>query len=106
MGSLRRRRLGGKSFWSRWSRPDGKVWSFLDGGLTVEFLQDDGQIVHSHINPAYLEKFEPQKEDADYDVLLSASAIQKGKVGIEPFLMYLDWYQKRFGGGAGMEGNQ
>lgn len=71
---------------------------FLDGGITVEFLQDDGQIVHDHINPTYLEKFEPQEEDADYYVLMSASALQKGKGGIEPFLMYLDWYQKRLKG--------
>ena len=68
---------------------------FYDASITVDFLQNDGHMMHSHINPVYLEKFEPQKEDADYDVLLSASSIQQGEGTLDFFLMYLNKYQER-----------
>lgn len=48
---------------------------FFDTSIEVNFLQDNGKISHDHINPAFLEKFEPQKVDMDYDVLTAASAV-------------------------------
>lgn len=67
---------------------------FIDASITVDFLLEDGQISHEHISPAYLEKFEPQEDDADYDVLMSARAVRHGGA-LDLFLTCLDKYQKR-----------
>lgn len=70
---------------------------FSDASITVDFLQDDGQISHNHINPAFLEKFEPKKDDMDYDVLTSASAVCQGRCTLDWFTHSLDEYRKQLG---------
>lgn len=54
------------AFLGRVESGDAKWADFSDASITVDFLQDDGHISHDHINPAFLEKFEPQKGDMDY----------------------------------------
>ena len=75
----------------------GKVeWAdFLDASIEVDFLQDNGDIMHSHVNPAYLEKFEPCMGDMDYNILMYTSGMQKGNGALDFFLHYLKEYQKR-----------
>lgn len=70
------------------------IVDFVDASITVDFLQDDGSISHSHINPVFLEKFEPQKEDLDYDVLMAASAVHQG-ASLDFFALFLNKYQKQ-----------
>lgn len=70
------------------------IVDFVDASITVDFLRDDGSISHSHINPVFLEKFEPQKEDLDYDVLTAASAVHQG-ASLDFFVLFLNKYQKQ-----------
>ena len=51
---------------------------FSDASIMVDFLRDSGHISHSHINPVLLEKYEPQTDDMDFDVLLAASGMYQG----------------------------
>lgn len=67
---------------------------FSDASITVDFLRDDGGIMHSHVNPAFLEKYEPQKNDMDYDVLTAASAVHQGGP-LDFFVLFLENYRKR-----------
>ena len=67
---------------------------FVDASITVDFLQDDGSISHSHINPVFLEKFEPKEDDMDYDVLTAASAVHQG-ASLDSFVLFLNKYQKQ-----------
>lgn len=66
-----------------------------DASITVDFLQDNGKIGHNHISPAFLEKFEPQKGDVDYDVLTSARAVHQDECALDYFLDCLDTYRKQ-----------
>ena len=70
---------------------------FSDASIIVDFLQADGKIGHDHINPAFLEKFEPQKDDMDYDVLTAASAVCQGRCTLDWFTHSLDEYRKQLG---------
>ena len=75
-----------------------KTWKsvdFSDASITVDFLQDNGHISHNHISPAFLEKFEPQKGDIDYEVLTAASAVHQGECTFDSFLYCLGEYRKQ-----------
>lgn len=65
----------------------GCIVDFFDSGITVDFLQKNGRFVHSHINSAFLEKYDPQEGEEDYDLLMAASGVCKGEC-------YLDWFTK------------
>lgn len=69
---------------------------FVDASITVDFLRSGGRISHEHICPAFLESFAPQRDDADYEVLMSASAVRRGG-SLDFFLMCLEEYRKRLG---------
>jgi hypothetical protein len=64
---------------------------YIDASMTVDFIGDDGTICHSHINPAYLEKFEPDKADEDYELLTAGRALLKGDGTLDWFL---DCYER------------
>jgi hypothetical protein len=59
---------------------------YTDTGMTVDFVQDDGSICHSHINPAFLEKYEPQEADDDYELLMAGRSLFRGKGTLDWFL--------------------
>jgi hypothetical protein len=59
---------------------------FIDSTLEVEFIQSTGDISHSHINPAFLEKYVPDKQDEDYQLLMAGSSLLKGRGGLDWFL--------------------
>lgn len=71
---------------------------FIDASITVDFLQSGGTFSHEHICPAFLESFEPRESDEDYGVLMSASAVHRGKGTLDFFLLRLNEYQKRLSG--------
>jgi hypothetical protein len=64
---------------------------YIDASMTVDFIGDDGSICHSHINPAFLEKFEPDKADEDYELLTAGRALLKGEGTLDWFL---DCYER------------
>lgn len=68
---------------------------FVDASITVDFLQRDGTFSHEHICPAFLESFAPRESDADYGVLMSTSAVHRGKGTLDFFLLRLHEYQKQ-----------
>ena len=77
-----------------------KTWKkkgvdFSDASITVDFLQDNGKIGHNHINPVFLERFEPQKGDVDYDVLTAAKELHQGECTFDSFLYCLGEYRKQ-----------
>lgn len=67
---------------------------FSDASITVDFFQEKGDFMHSHINPAFLEKYEPQKDEADYDVLMCASGVHQGNGTLDFLFYYLKKYQE------------
>jgi hypothetical protein len=64
---------------------------YIDASMTVDFIHDDGSICHSHINPAFLEKFEPDKADEDCELLTAGRALLKGNGTLDWFL---DCYER------------
>ena len=67
---------------------------FSDAGITVDVLVESGDIVHYHINPVFLEKYEPSEEDEDYDVLTAASGVYTGRCSLDWFTDSYDTYKK------------
>ena len=70
-----------------------KEKDFVDTGITVDFILDDGEMIHNHINPIFLEKYAPAEDDADKEVLLAASNVYRG-VGLDSFIYCYDEYRK------------
>ena len=68
---------------------------FLDASITVEFLRENGTFSHDHVNPAFLEKYEPKKGDDDYEILIAGSELLKGTVSLDWFTYAYDDYRKR-----------
>lgn len=59
---------------------------FTDVGITIDFIDDDRQIRHRHINPIYLERHKPQGSDEDYGLLMIGSALCSGKLSLDMFI--------------------
>lgn len=70
-----------------------KYKNFGDASIIVDFLMDNGHISHAHVNPIFLEKYEPAEIDADKEVLYAASAVHKGD-GLDWFTHCYDKYKK------------
>lgn len=68
---------------------------FIDASITVEFIRENGKISHDHIHPIFLERYEPQKEDDDYELLMAASGIYKEKCSLDWFTECYDNYKKK-----------
>lgn len=68
---------------------------FSDACITVEFLCYSGTFSHNHVNPAFLEKYEPKKGDDDYDILTMGSELCKGNGSLDWFTYVYDDYRKR-----------
>ena len=68
---------------------------FFDSGITVDFLDKKGNFGHAHISPAFLEKFKPQKDDEDYDLLMTASAVYRGECTLDWFTRCYDDYKEK-----------
>ena len=56
---------------------------------------EQGYISHNHINPAFLEKYEPQEEDDGFELLMSASDLLRGRGGLDFLLHHYDVYKEK-----------
>lgn len=68
---------------------------FSDACITVYFLCSDGTFSHDHVNPAFLEKYEPEKGGDDYEILTEGSRLCRGKGSLEWFTDAFDSYRKK-----------
>ena len=67
---------------------------FSDASVTVEFVHED-YICHDHVNPAFLERYEPEKGDDDYDLLMTASDLLRGRGGLGWFVRCYETYKEK-----------
>ena len=65
-------------------------------GVEAEFFNDDGSSAYTTVSPAFIEKFEPQKDDKDYDLLMAASDFCKDESKLEHFNECCDAYLKKY----------
>ena len=72
-----------------------KGLDFFDSSITVNFLRDSGRIMHDHICPLFLEKYEPKEADEDYDLLLTGQGVLRGECTLDWFTICYDDYKKR-----------
>lgn len=61
----------------------------MDASIIVECVYDKGDICHIHINPAYLEKYEPWKDDDDFELLMTASNLLRGRGNLDFFCIIM-----------------
>ena len=69
---------------------------FFDACLTVEFPVEGG-FSHWHINPLYLERCQPEKDDPDHDILEAGSLMLRGDCGLEYFVRICRTYGEECG---------
>lgn len=72
-----------------------KACDFFDASIIVEGVYDKGYVSHSHINPAFLEKYEPRKDDDDFELLMTASDLLRGRGNLDFFLHYYNAYKEK-----------
>ena len=68
---------------------------FFDSGITVEFMTEGGGFSGTYIHPAFLEKYDPQEGDEDYDLLMAASDVCRGKCTLDGFTDCYDDYKEK-----------
>ena len=78
---------------------------FSDVNIIVDLLLEDGHIVHNHINPIFLEKYDPTEDEIDYDLLRAGSGIYTGRCGLDWFTECYDSYKKKCQYMKGVIGN-
>ena len=66
---------------------------FSDASIIVDFLQDNGTIMHGHICPVYLERYQPNKGDDDYNLLIAGQAVLRGQCDLDWFTHCYDYYK-------------
>lgn len=69
---------------------------FTDASIKVDFIDDDGHIRHSHINPIDFERHKPQDGDEDKNVLMAGSALCSGNGSLDMFMRCYNSYKKRY----------
>lgn len=81
--------------WTRYKdiMKNSKNKDFVDASITVDFLLDNGHISHNHINPIFLERYEPMEDDIDKELLYAAMNVYKGG-GLDWFTDCYDMYKK------------
>lgn len=72
-----------------------KVCDFADASLVVECVYEEGYISHSHVGPVFLEKYEPQKDDDDFELLMTASDLLRGRGNLDFFLHHYNAYKEK-----------
>jgi hypothetical protein len=71
---------------------------FIDSSITVDFVDEENRcIYHNHINPAFLERYEPDKQAQDYFVLRTGSHLLQGKTDLDEFLSVYEDYKGKAG---------
>lgn len=75
-----------------------KVCDFADANMIVEFVYEQGYISHRFFGsfaPIFLEKYESQKDDDDFELLMAASDLLKGRGGLDWFLHQYNAYKEK-----------
>lgn len=72
-----------------------KGYNFSDVGIKEERVYDKGDICHINISPAFIEKYEPQKGDDDFELLVTASNLLRGRGELDFLLHYYDEYKEK-----------
>lgn len=72
---------------------DDKLCPYI--GIETEFFNSDGSSAYSIVSPAFIEKYEPKKDDEDYDLLMTASAFCKKEFTLDSFTECCDNYKKK-----------
>jgi hypothetical protein len=69
---------------------------YIDSTITVDFIDNDTHsIYHNHINPAFLEMHQPDKQDEDYHILCAGSYLLKGESDLDYFLSVYKEYENK-----------
>lgn len=72
-----------------------KACDFGDASIIVECVSERGYISHDHFPSVFLEKYEPQEGEDDYEVLVAASDLLRGSGGLDWFLHQYDAYKEK-----------
>ena len=67
----------------------------FDSGTIVSYLHEDGCFVHDHPLPFFLEKYEPESEDGNFELLTSASYLLKHQTSLDHFTEAYDAYRNK-----------
>lgn len=67
----------------------------FDCGTTVSYLCDDGHFSHEHPLPFFLEKYEPDKEEENYELLTCASYLLKHETSLDFFTDVYERYRNK-----------
>ena len=82
-------------------RQKGIVPDFSDAQIVVEFLGDDGTFGHDHINPIYLELYQPEADCSNCsprdNLLLAASDLHRGEGSLEGLYIFTEIYRNHIG---------
>lgn len=70
----------------------------FDAGTTVCYLKNDGRFIHNHPLVLFLEKYEPDKSDDNYEILKCASAITKQECSLDYFTEIYEKYRNNHKG--------
>lgn len=84
-----------KEEWSSVERA--KTGDFTDSELHVFLFDNDGGADHCCLSPILLEKYEPQKDDENYELLMLGRDAYTGSIPVERFLSAVDDHKKRRG---------
>ena len=75
---------------------DGFYADDFDSGSVVSYLCDDGHFFHEHPLPFFLEKYEPDKNDDEYDLLTCASYLLKHQCSLDFFISAYEKYRNKY----------
>ena len=68
---------------------------YSDASIEVDFLCENGQISHSHINPIYLEKQICIDSNNEMEMLMDcAGALMRGEASLESFVYMYEKIRK------------
>ncbi len=78
-------------------RKKGITLDFSDAQIVVEFLGDDGTFGHDHINPIYLELYQPEADWSNRsprdNLLIAASDLHRGEGSLEGLYILTEIYR-------------
>ena len=78
-------------------RKKGITLDFSDAQIVVEFLGDDGTFGHDHINPIYLELYQPEADRSNRspmdNLLIAASDLHRGEGSLEGLYILTEIYR-------------
>ena len=68
---------------------------FSDSNVSVFLFANAGDVGYYNLSPIFLEKYEPQKDDGNYELLMLGREAYTGNIPMERFSQAVDDYKKR-----------